>query len=78
MQSFASELCIAFIISDEIVIVMVSQCQSFLAFFPEVAKLLPGATFLDNAATYHLYVVVVLKMHTWGATTRLAFWRSIQ
>ncbi len=45
----------------------------FLAFFPEVAKLLRAATFLDTAARYHLYVVVVLKMHTRGATTKLVF-----
>ena len=42
-------------------------------FFPEVAKLLRAAAFLNSAATYGTYVVVVPKMPTRGATTRLAF-----
>ena len=73
MQSFASELCIVLIIFDDIAIVTISRCHTFLAFFPEVANLLRAATFLDTGATYHLYVVVVPKMPTRGATTRLAF-----
>ena len=74
MQSSEAKLCIVLIISDDIAIVMMSQCHTtFLAFFPEVAKLLRMATFLNTSATYSLYIVVVLNMHTQGATTRLAF-----
>ena len=73
MQSFGNELCMLLIIADDSPCVTILGCHTFLAFFLELlAKLLHAATFLDTAATYHLCIVVVLKMPMWGATTRLS------
>ena len=72
MQSFGNELCMLLIISDDSPCVTISGCHTFLTFFLELAKLLHAATFIDTAATYHVCVVVVLKMPIWGATTRLS------
>jgi hypothetical protein len=69
----ANELYILLIISDEISFVMRSGCHTFLSFCLELAKLLHVATFLDTAAMYHVYVVVVLKMTSAGATSKLSF-----
>jgi hypothetical protein len=63
MQSFASELCILLIISDDFPCVTISGCHTFLAFFPGSCQIaVRGST-----SRYCCYVPLVRSVSTGNA-----------